>query len=245
MGGPWDKPNMDSESGKARWSARGNPEEIPHMSDSSYHEGATLSLSPPVCLSTHTLFPPNKHFTCFTTFCLFVGIHFYKADRPGALSLATGPRGLVARIQLSHWRGLTSISGWGNEILLQAAAGRGHPRTLPLASSPGTKPTFSSNCPVLAHFRRMQLTAAFLQSSTGEEDYNRQCQCFIWICSDSYYQNMLQALSEALHFQAIQGHIADKGELCRMCQTQVVFDRGLSILSKTSFINERDQQSYL
>ena len=26
--------------------------------------------------------PPNKHFTCFTTFHLFVKIHFYKANAP-------------------------------------------------------------------------------------------------------------------------------------------------------------------
>ena len=52
-------------------------------SDSNYHEGATVSLSLHVCLSTRTIFPPNKHFTCFTTFHLFVGIYFYKADGPG------------------------------------------------------------------------------------------------------------------------------------------------------------------
>ena len=80
----------------------------------------------------HTyFFLPNKHFTCFTTFCLFAEIYFYKVDKPGILSLATGPRGLVARIHHSHCRGLTSISGWGTEILLQAAAGRGHPRSGP------------------------------------------------------------------------------------------------------------------
>ena len=44
---------------------------------------AWLSLSPPMCLSTRTCFPPNKHFTCFTTFCLYVEIHFYRADGPG------------------------------------------------------------------------------------------------------------------------------------------------------------------
>ena len=36
--------------------AKGNPEEMPHKSDSNYHEGTTLSLNPPVCLSTRTLF---------------------------------------------------------------------------------------------------------------------------------------------------------------------------------------------
>ena len=40
-------------------------------SNPDYHEGATLSLSPPVCLPTHSiLFPPNKYFTCLTIFHL-------------------------------------------------------------------------------------------------------------------------------------------------------------------------------
>ena len=127
MGGPWDKTNVDSEPGKARWLAKGNLKEMPHISDSNYHEGATLSLSPAVCLTTHTLFPPNKHFPCFTTFQLFVEIYFYKADK--ALSLALVPCDLVARIQRSHRCCLTSVSGRGTEILLQAAAGWGHPRS--------------------------------------------------------------------------------------------------------------------
>lgn len=32
-----------------------------HISDSNYHEGTTLSLSLPECLSTHTVLSPNKH----------------------------------------------------------------------------------------------------------------------------------------------------------------------------------------
>ena len=68
---------------------------MPHKSDSNYHGGATLSLSPPVCLSTRTLFPPNKHFTCFTTFHLYVEIHFYTADGPGACHWPLIPSGLV------------------------------------------------------------------------------------------------------------------------------------------------------
>ena len=107
MGGSWDIPNTDSEPGKARWSAKGNPEEMPHISDSSYHKGATLSLSLLLCLSTHTLFPPNKHFTCFTAFHL-CGNSFLKIQRAKTLPLATG---LVARIQCSHCLSLTSISG--------------------------------------------------------------------------------------------------------------------------------------
>ena len=79
MGGPWDRPNSGSEPGKARWLAKGNPEEMPRISDSNYHEGMAISLSPPVCLSTCTLFPPNKCFTWFTTFHFFVEIHFLQS----------------------------------------------------------------------------------------------------------------------------------------------------------------------
>ena len=108
LGGSWDIPNTDSEQGKARWLAKGSLEELPHKSDLSYHEGATLSLSPPVCLSTRNLFPPNKHFASLLS--VFVGIHFCKAKGPGPCqwSLVTG---LLARIQLSHCHGLMSSSG--------------------------------------------------------------------------------------------------------------------------------------
>ena len=34
MEGPKDKPGMDSEPGKARWLAKGNPEDVPYKSDS-------------------------------------------------------------------------------------------------------------------------------------------------------------------------------------------------------------------
>ena len=72
---------------------------------------ARLSLSPPMCLSTRTLFPPNKHFTHFTTFHLYVEIHFYTADGPGPCHWSLVPCGLVAKIQHSHCNGLTSVSG--------------------------------------------------------------------------------------------------------------------------------------
>ena len=70
-----------------------------------------LSLSPPLCLCTCTLFPPNKHLTCFTTFCLYVEIHFCTAEGPGPCHRPLVPSGLVARIQCSHCPGLTSVSG--------------------------------------------------------------------------------------------------------------------------------------
>ena len=50
------------------------------------------SLSKPalVSLFTRTLFPPNKDFTCFTTFCL-CGNSFVQSQCARALSLTTGP----------------------------------------------------------------------------------------------------------------------------------------------------------
>ena len=51
-GGPWVKPNVDSETGKVRWLVRENPEELPHISDLNYHEGGTLSEPACVYLST-------------------------------------------------------------------------------------------------------------------------------------------------------------------------------------------------
>ena len=73
-----------------------------------------ISLSEPARVSIHTYcthFPPNKHFSCFTTFCLYVEIHFFIADRPGPCHWPLVPGGLVARIPRSHCRCLTSISG--------------------------------------------------------------------------------------------------------------------------------------
>ena len=66
-----------------------------------------LSLSLPVCLSQHIIFPPNKHFTCFTTFRL-CGNSFLQSRRARALSPAAG---LVAGNQRSHCHRPTSVSG--------------------------------------------------------------------------------------------------------------------------------------
>lgn len=38
---------------------------------------------------------------------------------------------------------------------------------------------------------------------------------------------------------------AGKGERCRICQSPVVFDRDLSILSKSNFTNVRDQNGVI
>ena len=65
LGGFWDKPNTESEPGKARGLVKGNLKEMPHnKSDQDYHKDMTLSPSLAVCLSTGTalfFFPPNKH----------------------------------------------------------------------------------------------------------------------------------------------------------------------------------------
>ena len=90
--------------GKARWLVTGNLEEMPHISDLDYHEGTTHSPSLLMCLSTCTLFPSNKHFTCslhLYTISLWKFI-FFKAKRPGPLSLVTVPGGLEARVQYSQ-----------------------------------------------------------------------------------------------------------------------------------------------
>ena len=56
MGGSWDILNMDSEPVKSKWLAKGNLEQMSHVSDLNYHSGSTFYLSPLVCLSMCTLF---------------------------------------------------------------------------------------------------------------------------------------------------------------------------------------------
>ena len=106
-GGSWDMPNTDSESGKPKWQAKGNPAEMFHRSDSDYHKGMTLLVY--LCVYPHILytFSPSKYFICFISFCL-CGNSFLKSWRARALSLTTG---LVARIQHSHCCDLISVSG--------------------------------------------------------------------------------------------------------------------------------------
>ena len=84
-----------------------------------------VSLSSPMCLSTCTFFPPNKHFFCITGFHL-AEIYFYKADVPRPCHWPLFSGGLVARFYCPHCPVLTSINGWGTETLPQAAAGWGH-----------------------------------------------------------------------------------------------------------------------
>ena len=75
---------------------------------------ARLSLSPPMCLSTHTLFLPiNTLLVSLLSISIqkFTFTHLMGQGLvTGHWSLVTG--GLVVRIQHSHCHGLTSISGW-------------------------------------------------------------------------------------------------------------------------------------
>ena len=85
-----DKLNMGSEPGKARWPAKGNQEEMPHMSDSNYHRGVPISLSPPICLSTCVLFLliNTLPFHYFLSLCKN---SFLQSSQARASSLDTGP----------------------------------------------------------------------------------------------------------------------------------------------------------
>lgn len=94
MGGHWYIPNMDSESAKARCLAKGNLEKnLIKVIQSTTRTRRSVLAS--VCLFTCTLFPPNKCFTCFTSFGFSVEIHF----------LEMNPNGQDSAL------GLTSISG--------------------------------------------------------------------------------------------------------------------------------------
>ena len=68
-----------------------------------------LALNLSVCLSHTRTLLLMKHLTCFASFCVYVEIHFYTVTGPCHRPLVPG--GLVTRIQHSHCRGLTSISG--------------------------------------------------------------------------------------------------------------------------------------
>ena len=121
QGGSWYIPNTDSEPGKARKLVKRNLEDRPYRSESNHQKSATLSEPIHVSIQTYCiLFSPNKYFSCFTTFHLYVEIHFYTACHCKLV-----PGGLVARIQHFPWHCLTSNSGWQLKScfkLLQAEA---------------------------------------------------------------------------------------------------------------------------
>ena len=110
MGGSWEKPNTDSEPGKARWLAKGDREEMLRGIQTIMR--AWLSLNPPMCLFTCTAFPPNKHFASSTS--RFMGIHFYRTSGPGSchwqlLLWPWWPSGLVVSALIAAW--LQSLAG--------------------------------------------------------------------------------------------------------------------------------------
>ena len=67
------------------------------------------------------IFPPTRHFVSLLSICLCKFI--YTKSEVQGLVLATGPWGLVPRIQSFLCLSLTSISVQETKILLQAAAG--------------------------------------------------------------------------------------------------------------------------
>ena len=116
MGEFWDiTPNMDFEPGKSKWLAKGKLKELTHKSNSNCREGVIQSLSLSLWAypresihSLHFPFPPNKYFTCFTTFHLH-GNFLLQSRRARALSLTTGR---VARIWCSHHQvPISSLAG--------------------------------------------------------------------------------------------------------------------------------------
>ena len=112
QGESWDKPNMDSESTKQdNW-----PKETQKKcSIKVIQTTARAPLSARVSTHTYcTLFLPNKHFTCFTTFHLYVEIHFHTADTRGPCHWILVPGGQVARIQHPHYSRMISVSLAGN-----------------------------------------------------------------------------------------------------------------------------------
>ena len=86
----------------------------------------SFSLSPPMGLSTCTvLVSLLVILLLFHYFLSLVGIHLCTADGPGPCHWPQVPGGPVARIQYTHWQGLTSVSGWEPKLCfkpLQAEA---------------------------------------------------------------------------------------------------------------------------
>ena len=119
--------NMDSEPGKSKWVAKGNLEEMPHISYLNFHEGTiflSLRLVPGSIYTYCSLSPLNRHFTCFLTFCL-CGNFFLQSQRARALSLTTyqwlGFGALTAAPDLNFWL--------GTKVLPQATAGWSHQKS--------------------------------------------------------------------------------------------------------------------
>ena len=128
MGELWDTPNTDSEPAKARWLAKRNPEEMPHKSDSNYHEGVSLWAC--TCIYPHGLPFFLLNTTCFTTFCLYEEIPFCTADRSQSCHWPLVLGGLVARIQHPHWLQISGQKAKPCLKPLEATQGQNHPYTI-------------------------------------------------------------------------------------------------------------------
>ena len=119
---------MDHKPGISKWLAKRKPEEMSHGSDLNCCVGTTqrLTWAHPSHMSIHnycTLFPPNKYFTCFTSFRL-CGNSFLQTWRAKAL-VTDLTFGLVARIWCCHHHDPAHL--WlGTQASLQAFAGQGH-----------------------------------------------------------------------------------------------------------------------
>ena len=93
---------------QAKWNdCQRKPGKMPHICDSNYHEGMTSSLRLPVCPHL-PFFPPNKNFSCSTTF-LTLWEFISAKSRGQGLSLTSG---LVASNQHSDCHGPTSVFSW-------------------------------------------------------------------------------------------------------------------------------------
>ena len=124
MGGPCDKPNTDSEPGKAKWLAKGNPEKKCPILVIWTAMRARLPLWACLYVYPYVLFFLLRK----TLLVPLLSVSLWKLISckvvwGRALLLTTGE---VARIRYSHWHGLTSTSDQGTKILLQVTAGRGH-----------------------------------------------------------------------------------------------------------------------
>ena len=94
---------------------------------------AQLSLWACTCIYPHVLFfLPTKHFTCFTTFCLYVQIPFCTGDRSQSCHWPLVLGGLVARIQYFHWLHVSGQKAKPCSKPLQAEASQdqNHPYTI-------------------------------------------------------------------------------------------------------------------
>ena len=111
-------------------------------SDSDYHKG--IARSPLVCVSTRSLFPPNRHFTRFTALSLSMEIHFYTAGGPGPCPRPLAPGALAAGVRGSRRCSLSSVSG--QELKTspkppQAGATRDHRLQPRLGGAQGKRPS--------------------------------------------------------------------------------------------------------